>query len=1223
MALLFTLDPTPTAGVDVSTEAGTEATFRRDWMSQMPAKNRVPEAYYPNNNWRFRIADSSVITPREGSYSFYTRVLSSWSNYHWGAKPWDRLTMQLNTRDQWHHDMDRWHGWSMQIGNLGPHPASHGFHTVCDPHTKQGAQGAGGVGSLWSMRMMEGGRLKVVVRGKGGPFVGSTSDSTYNDWVYDQPNVWVTGQWMDFVTFTAPRTTQTGKFKLWFRIPGQSLVWQQLINLENHWVGFSDGHGDDPFTWQQDTYRSTSHPKWSRYCAWGPTRIGDETSSFAEVEPGQTGGAPAQVAVPVINPAGGTFTATQNPTLTSSTTGATIRYTLDGTAPSRTNGIERANGGTATVSASATLKVMGYKDGELDSGIESVQFTINEAVETGTVRINSGGPEVTDDNSNVWEADSAGAYYNGGSAFSVPNSFAGVPAADQDLWRYRRARAGGIEYGIPITSGKYIVRLGFGESVTSASFTGGRVSNVTIEGATVDATQDIWAMVGQNSPLTRQFAVDVADSVLNVSVANVTNTPVLQSIEAIPISSGVGSGVVRIEPAQASMSTTGGATVDLVASSLNGATVKGAFLWATSATANGTSTADGWLGMGILDGSSQFAYAVATEDGAASGASARNRANNSRCLILINVVPNQVEAELSFNSFITNGVRLNTDVAPSSAHKINAILFAGDDVEAHVATASADTDATGTDITSAGFEPTDLVAISTITANNDASEADAGWGLGFATWRSSTITQMHYAHIDQTFQYNSAAKAKLVTNLLGSEVTTSGSGLRYTWTASDFDADGVTVTPDNDAGTVNGATLALLMLRLNNVESKLQTVIAPSSADATHAETGTGFTPQSVMQIMTGLLSADTFKADNEASSSSISAFTANDEYAGGYTSDDNVATWATDSIVANKAAHMLANDGTSNELVATLVSMDSDGHTLDYTTANALNYGIAWSVESPATAKVPDLAIDPATGSFTIASLDVAITSAEPGVTIHYTTDGSTPTTGDTTYSVPFAITETKTVKALGVKSGYTDSDIATEVFTLQDRVQTPDIFRVTKDNSYEPISGTYGGPRSVHMETLSTGADVRYTLDGSTPTGSSTLYTQPFTISSTKTIKAIGIQSGYTDSDVASVVMTIATTLDAPTISVGTTPQRSPVIIDVETESESAAIWYTTDGTTPTEGGGTSTLMGADVTNHDDIVLKAIAILDGFTDSAVTSATIEMKLHRVHRRRLRNRGF
>lgn len=48
---------------------------------------------------------------------------------------------------------------------------------------------------------------------------------------------------------------------------------------------------------------------------------------------------------------------------------------------------------------------------------------------------------------------------------------------------------------------------------------------------------------------------------------------------------------------------------------------------------------------------------------------------------------------------------------------------------------------------------------------------------------------------------------------------------------------------------------------------------------------------------------------------------------------------------------------------------------------------------------------------------------SAEAGATIHYTLDGSTPTSASTVYSGPVTLSETTTVKAVAVKDGVTSS--------------------------------------------------------------------------------------------------------------------------------------------------------------------------------------------------------
>ena len=48
---------------------------------------------------------------------------------------------------------------------------------------------------------------------------------------------------------------------------------------------------------------------------------------------------------------------------------------------------------------------------------------------------------------------------------------------------------------------------------------------------------------------------------------------------------------------------------------------------------------------------------------------------------------------------------------------------------------------------------------------------------------------------------------------------------------------------------------------------------------------------------------------------------------------------------------------------------------------------------------------------------------TAESGATIHYTTDGTTPTSSSTTYSVPITLSDTTTVKAIAVKDGISSS--------------------------------------------------------------------------------------------------------------------------------------------------------------------------------------------------------
>lgn len=71
-----------------------------------------------------------------------------------------------------------------------------------------------------------------------------------------------------------------------------------------------------------------------------------------------------------------------------------------------------------------------------------------------------------------------------------------------------------------------------------------------------------------------------------------------------------------------------------------------------------------------------------------------------------------------------------------------------------------------------------------------------------------------------------------------------------------------------------------------------------------------------------------------------------------------------------------------------------------------------------------------PSSGSYTD-SVEVTISCATEGATIHYTTNGSTPTSESPEYSAPFTLTATTTVRAIGVKSGMADSTVAVKTYT------------------------------------------------------------------------------------------------------------------------------------------------------------------------------------------------
>ncbi len=96
------------------------------------------------------------------------------------------------------------------------------------------------------------------------------------------------------------------------------------------------------------------------------------------------------------------------------------------------------------------------------------------------------------------------------------------------------------------------------------------------------------------------------------------------------------------------------------------------------------------------------------------------------------------------------------------------------------------------------------------------------------------------------------------------------------------------------------------------------------------------------------------------------------------------------------------------------------------------------WTAYRDTTDAVATPQISP-NGGFFLDSIQVTISIATEGADIYYTTDGSGPTTSSAQYTGPFTLIQTTTVKAVAVKSGMSDSRVASAVFTETSGNQIP----------------------------------------------------------------------------------------------------------------------------------------------------------------------------------------
>ena len=128
--------------------------------------------------------------------------------------------------------------------------------------------------------------------------------------------------------------------------------------------------------------------------------------------------------------------------------------------------------------------------------------------------------------------------------------------------------------------------------------------------------------------------------------------------------------------------------------------------------------------------------------------------------------------------------------------------------------------------------------------------------------------------------------------------------------------------------------------------------------------------------------------------------------------------------------------------------------------------------------------------------------------------------------YAYSFAVNSAKTIKSITLPRNRNVVVLAAHVS------KASTVPFVAAAPSLTPAPGTYAAAQAVKLSDSTSGALIYYTTNGSTPTTSSALYTAgtPLEVSSTTTIKAIAVESGYSSSAVTAGTYTIGSGSSPP---------------------------------------------------------------------------------------------
>ena len=249
----------------------------------------------------------------------------------------------------------------------------------------------------------------------------------------------------------------------------------------------------------------------------------------------------------------------------------------------------------------------------------------------------------------------------------------------------------------------------------------------------------------------------------------------------------------------------------------------------------------------------------------------------------------------------------------------------------------------------------------------------------------------------------------------------------------------------------------------------------------------------------------------------------------------------------------------------------------------------------------------------------EVTIT-ATPGAIIYYTTDGTVPTNGSQQYNAPITLTETTTIQAIAIEDGHIMSDVVGMAFTKESsggsssgssssggstdsgsETAPPQEETIQFDVSIRPNDSA-----TVYVMQVTSLADTdrmsyQYSINGADYYSLQKLQTQETFGASQKVdlhVRAVG--SDDTILAAGNREITTPSASDVPTIS-GTDKfsDRTEVTI---TATPGAIIYYTTDGTVPTNG---SQQYNTPITLTETTTIQAIAIEDGHIMSDVVGMT------------------
>ncbi|MCX7026228.1 MAG: chitobiase/beta-hexosaminidase C-terminal domain-containing protein [Spirochaetes bacterium] len=866
------------------------------------------------------------------------------------------------------------------------------------------------------------------------------------------------------------------------------------------------------------------------------------------------------VATPTFSVPAGTYDEAKTITLATTTIGASIRYTVDGSTPSSTNGTLYT--AAITVSASKTVKAIGYKSHFTDSSVASASYVFEPAAPTFSI---------------------PGATYSTRQTLTLSTTTTGAFIRYTTNGSTPTATAGTVYSGsITLASSQTIKAVSYKEGwstsdVVSATYTINLPQGVWMDGYAISESighSDSQASAGETMNLDMKIRNNTTSQVYNLSatlssdssyISFTDNTQSYGYLYAGYYCNGSsGSYGGYSSSSSLTLNPSGGYFRFAIASN----TPAGTVIPISISFSGGSS----YYSSNTLSWTDSFSITVVATDYRVATPVYSVPAGTYDTTQTITISTTTTGASIRYTTngttpSATNGTVYSSPIALSATATLKAFSYKSDWIDSAIASATyiINTIAPTFSVVAGRYS-----AIQYLTLTSDTPNASIKY-----TTDGSTPSSTNGTLYSTTITVGTDCTIKAIAYKTG-QPDSSVSSAAYTFYVA-----------DPTFSVAGGAYTIPKSLTLSS-----------ATPGATIRYTNDGSTPTSTSgQIFSGaisLTSDQTIKAfayySTWPSSSVVSATysfrTADPVFsvaAGTYTASQSL----TLSTATTGATIRYTTDGTApSKTFGTLYS----GGTLSISTnqtVKAIAYYSTWPDSAVVSAaysfKAPDPTFSP--GADTYSVTQSVYLSAGSGASIRYTTDGTSPTSiSGTLYSSYITVTQNTTIKAIAYKAGWADSSVVSAVYGI--RAATP---------TFSPGAGPYTEAQTVTISTATSGASIRYTIDGTTPSSTNgTVYTGAFGIPSNLTLKACAYSSNMADSGVASAAYSFR--VATPVISLASNTYTSAQTITISTTTSGASIRYTTDGSTPTSTTGT-VYTGA--LSPATMTLRAYAYKSNWTDS------------------------